>query len=136
MRRYNFLTDKDFFEVFNRVQDAFLAAKDGEEVKEIINSLLTRDEKIRIGRRILIAESLKNDITHKEISQLSNVGYTTIATISRQLENHPKGFDLIFKRRTKLEKEYNSKKYFSTGGSLLVIKKKKYSGIKRSQIKR
>lgn len=136
MKRYHFLTEKDFFNAFNRLQDAFLAAKDGNEVKEIINGLLTNDEKIRIGRRILVAEAIKSNITFREIIELSNVGYTTIALVSKLLDSHPKCFDLIFERRKKLENEYQNKKYKSVGGSKLVFKKKEYTGFKRSGVKR
>lgn len=136
MKRYGFLTEKDFFEAFNRLCHAFLAAKDGNDVREIINALLTNDEKTRIGRRILIAEGLKDDITHKELVQLSNVGYSTINLVSKHLERHPKGFELIFKRRDKLEKDYQSKKYIKVGGSTLVFKKKTYNGHKKSDIRR
>ena len=136
MRRYNFLSDKDVLEALYRLQDAFLAAKDGNEVREVMDGLLTQDEKIRLGRRILIAEGLKSQLTIKELSQISNVGYSTIAFVSRQLDLHPKCFELIFARRKKMEKEYESKKYRSVGGSTLLFKKKIYTGIKRSDIKR
>lgn len=136
MRRYKFLSEKDVMEAFNRLQDAFLAAKDGNEVKKIINCLFTQDEKIRLGRRILIAEGLESDLTIRELTQLSSVGYTTISFVSRQLDLFPLGFKLIFNRRIKLEKEYEAKKYTLRGGSKLVHKRKEYTGIKRSDIKR
>ena len=136
MRRYGFLTKADTYEALNRLRDAFLAAKDGTEVNEIISGILTPDEKIRIGRRILIAEALKADEKYKEISQISNVGYSTILWVSRQLVNFPICFELIFKRRKKLDKEYHGKQYKKVGGSQLVFKKKIYTGIKRSDIKR
>ena len=60
MRRYKFLQKEDLFEALNRLRDAFLAAKDGNEVEEIINGLLTQDEKLKIGRRILVAEYIKD----------------------------------------------------------------------------
>lgn len=43
MRRYKFLKKEDIYQAFNRLRDAFLSAKDGNEVEEIINGLLTRD---------------------------------------------------------------------------------------------
>lgn len=136
MRRYKFLTEKDTLDAFYRVQDAFLAAKDGNEVREIINGLMTEDEKLRIGRRIIIAEALKSEMTFKDMTKIANVGYSTIAWVSRHLERHPKCYELIFKRREKLQKEYESKKYNYSGGSKLVHKKKTYTGIKRSDITR
>lgn len=136
MRRYKFLTKRDTLDAFYKVQDAFLAARDGNDVKEIINGLLTEDEKLRIGRRILIAEALRSEMTFKDMTSIANVGYSTIAWVSRHLERYPKCFDLIFQRRSKMEKEYESKKYKLVGGSKLVFKKKEYTGIKRSDIKR
>ena len=136
MGRYNFLTKDDILTALYRLNDAFLAAKDGNEVKEIINSLLTEDEKIRIGRRILVAEALKNEMKFKDLVEATNMGFATISCISKQLSSHPIGFQLIFKRRLKLEKDYEDKKYRKVGGSKLVFKKKSYTGIKRSDIKR
>lgn len=136
MRRYKFLTEKNVIEALNRVSDAFLAAKDGNDVKEILDGLLTHDEKIRIGRRILIAEALKKELTFKEMTVIENVGYSTIAWVARHLERHPRCFELIFKRREKIEKEYQAKKYRKVGGSKLVFKKKVHTGLKRSDIKR
>lgn len=136
MRRYGFLTPSDTYEALNSLRDAFLAAKNGKEVNEIINGLLTQDEKIRIGRRILIAEALSRNGKFREIVQLSNVGYATIAWVSKQLATFPLCFDLLFKRKRKLEKEYKTKKYREVGGSLLVHKRKEYTGLKRSDIKR
>lgn len=136
MRRYKFLTEKDILEAFYRLQDAFLAAKDGDEVRDIVNGLLTEDEKIRIGRRIIIAEGIRSQMTFQDIVQLTNVGYSTIAWVSRHLDRYPKCFELIFTRRRKLEKEYEVKKYVKSGGSTLIFKKKTYSGLKRSEIKR
>lgn len=136
MRRYGFLTKNDTYEALNRLRDAFLAAKDGNEVNEIISGILTPDEKIRIGRRILIAEALKADEKYKEISQISNVGYSTILWVSRQLVSFPVCFELLFKRRRKLNSEYKAKKYKKVGGSQLIFKKEEYTGIKRSDVKR
>lgn len=136
MRRYGFITKNDYFEALNRLRDAFLAAKDGSEVNEIINGILTDDEKIKIGRRILVARALKNDNTYSDITSLSNVGRTTITWVAKQLRSYPKCFELIFKRSVKLEKEYERKKYRLVGGSQLVFKKREYTGIKRKDIKR
>jgi len=136
MRRYNFLTNSDIYEALNRLRDAFLAAKDGNEVTEIINGLLTEDEKIRIGRRILIAEALKNEGKYKEIVQISNVGYSTIAWVAKQIISFPKCFQLVSIRGQKVEKEYKSKKIREVSLSPLPNRRKEYSGIKRSDIKR
>ena len=46
MRRYRFLEKEEIFDALNKLRNAFLAARDGDEVEEIINGLLTFDEKM------------------------------------------------------------------------------------------
>ena len=136
MRRYGFLTKKDTYEALNSLRDAFLAAKDGNEVNEIMNGILTEDERIKIGRRILIAEALTYEWTYKELTNMSNVGRSTIVWVAKQVASYPLCFKLLFKRHQKLEAEYQKKKYRKVGGSQLVFKKSEYTGLKRSDIKR
>ena len=136
MRRYHFLTETEIYEALNRLRDAFLAAKDGNEVNEIINGLLSHDEKMKLGRRIIIAELLQRGYSIRDLTLESRAGAATITSVLKLLETHPKCFDLINSRRIKLEKEYQGKKYRKVGGSKLVFKKKVYTGIKRSDIKR
>ena len=136
MRRYKFLKKEDIYDALNRLRDSFLAAKDGEEVEEIINGLLTPDEKLKIGRRILIAEYVKDGIGFDEIVKIHKVGKNTITSVIKNLEEHPIAFDLIHKRREKVEKEYQKRKYQSIGGSTLIFKKKEYTGFKRKHVTR
>ncbi len=136
MKRYHFLSDKEVYDALNRLRNAFLAAKDGEEVDEIINGLLTHDEMMKIGRRIAIEELIKSDFKVRDIMQISQVGMSTILLVTRLSEEHPKCFQLINARRQKVEKKYSSKKYNYSGGSKLVHKKKSYSGFKRKDVKR
>lgn len=136
MRRYKFLNQEDVYSALNRLRNAFLAAKAGTEVESIINGLLTHDEKMKIGRRILIAELLHNDLTVEEISELLNVGRSTIATVNKNIDSHPDCFNLIAKRSEKIESEYESKKHTYSGSSKLIYKKKIYSGFKRKNVKR
>lgn len=136
MRRYGFLTTSDTYEALNRLRDAFLAAKDGSEVTEIINGLLTEDEKLKIGRRILVADALRSEGKYKEIVQISNVGYSTIAWVAKQIASFPKCFQLVSARGKKVEKEYKSKRFREVSLSPIPNRRKEYSGIKRSDIKR
>lgn len=136
MRRYRFLTNEDIYEALNRLRDAFLAAKDGNEVEEIITGLLTYDEKMKIGRRILVAEFIKAGLGIEEISKILKVGKGTIISVMKILDEHPSFLDLIKKRSHKVEKEYQDKKYRSIGGSKLVYKNNEYTGFKRKDVKR
>lgn len=136
MRRYNFLEQDDVYDAFNKLRNAFLAANDREEVDKILNGLLTFDERIKIGRRILVAEYIIAGIGVDEISKILSVGKNTIASVGRALLENPDCFKLIEKRTERVEKEYKSKKYKKVGGSQLVFKKKIYTGFKRKNVKR
>ena len=136
MRRYKFLNKEDVYESLNKLRDAFLAAKDGNEVEEIINGLLTHDEKLKIGRRILIAEYLKSGFKFEDIVRYLKVGKNTIVTVMKSLDQHPSYIELISKRREKVDKEYKKKSYLLSGGSKLIFKKREYTGFKRKDVKR
>lgn len=136
MRRYEFLTKHDIFAALNKVRDALLAAKDGNEVDELLQGLFTEEERLQIGRRILIAEQLRLGQTHADIVEDLHVGKGTVGAVYSKLNSNPNCFELIFRRRTKVEKDYSNKKYRSIGGSTLVFKKKEYTGITRKDIKR
>lgn len=136
MRRYKFLQQEDIFAALDKLRDAFLAARNGTEVEEIINGLLTHDEKLKIGRRILVAEYLDNGVKFEEIVRDLKVGRNTIVTVTKSLEEYSDFLPLIMQRAQKVEKEYQKKKYRSTGGSQLVKKKKNYTGFKRKDVLR
>lgn len=136
MRRYQFLKQDQVHEALSRLRDSFLAAKDAVEVDEIINSILTRDEKIKIGRRIVIAEYIFSATPILEICNQLKVGKNTVMHVVNRLEKYQNGFLLIKRRSKKVEDEYLKKKYKKIGGSKQIIKTKVYSGIKRRDIKR
>jgi len=136
MRRYRFLKKEDVYQAFNRLRDAFLAAKDGNEVEQIVNGLLTKDEKLKIGRRILVAEYIKDGLSFTEIIKFLKVGKNTVDSVMKSLEAHPNSFDLINRRKKKLESEYARRRYRLVGGSTLIFKKKEYTGFKRKDVER
>lgn len=136
MRRYKFLRKEDVYEALNRLRDAFLAAKDGNEVERIINGLLTFDERMKIGRRVLVAEHLERGYGLDELSALLNVGKSTIVLVGRKLEEFPDCFEMLKKRRSKVEEEYRGKSHRSVSGSLRVFKPKVFTGFTRKDVKR
>src|SRR3989344_4856361 len=136
MRRYNRLDKRDVHEALNELRNAFLAAMDGTEVDKITDGLLTHDEKLKIGRRILIAQWLISGFGIEEIRKQMKVGKNTIMHISRRLEKYRECFELIERRGKTVEKEYEKKAYRSVGGSQLVFKRKEYAGFKRKNVKR
>lgn len=136
MRRYKFLTKDDIYDAFNRLRDAFLAAKNGEEVEEIIKGLLTHDEKLKIGRRILVAQCLREGMGIDEIAKDLKVGKNTIMNVAKKLDENSLFLDLIDKRKKKVEDDYKRKRYRFVGGAKLVFKKREYTGFKRKDVSR
>lgn len=136
MRRYTFLLKHEVYLALNKARDALLAAKDGSDVNELLEGLFTDEERLQIGRRILIAEQIRMGRSYSEIIEDLHVGVGTINTVYRNLNSHPQCFKLVFERSRKVEKVYNDKKYRLVGGSQLVYKKKEYTGITRKDIKR
>lgn len=136
MRRYKFLQKEDIYEALDRLRDAFLAAKNGEEVEEIIKGLLTTDEKLKIGRRIIVAEYLREGMGIDGIAKALKVGKNTIMSVAKKMDENSIFLDLINKRREKVEGEYNRKKYRFIGGSKLIFKKREYTGFKRKDVGR
>lgn len=136
MRRYRFLKQKDVYDALDKLRSSFLAAEDGNEVDDIINAILTQDERVKIGRRIIIAQLLKDGQTFDYIRQLLKVGKNTIAHVEKKLSLNSKGFSLINKRGKKIESSYEQKAYRKSGGSKLVYKRKEYTGFTRKDVKR
>lgn len=136
MRRYRFLNKENVYDALNRLRDAFLAAKDGEEVNQIIDGILTHDEKLKIGRRIIVAECVELEMSIHDIARELKVGKNTVLSVLRSLEKNSNYLKLIKERRKKVRQEYNVKKYREVGGSTLVFKKKEYTGFTRKDVKR
>lgn len=136
MKRYRFLEKNDIYEALNKVRDAMLAAKDGNDVEQIINGVLTFDERIKIGRRIIVAECLMDGLKTEEIQSILNVGKGTIAQVSKNLDEYQKCFQLISARHNKVESTYEKKGYKARGGSTKVFKVREYTGFRRKDVAR
>lgn len=136
MRRYKFLTKDDIYDALNSLRDAFLAAKNGVEVEEIINGVLTTDERLKIGRRIIIAECIKSGMNFDEIVNTLKVGRSTIMYVARKLDQNPNFINLILARQKKVESEYKKRRYRLAGGAGLVFKRKEYTGFRRKDVDR
>ena len=135
-KRYQFLSQQDIYTAFNQVRNAFLAAKDGNEVDKVIDTLLYPDEKIKAGRRLLIANLLIKGLTFDQIAEDLKVGKNTILKVAEQLDKNQEGYELITKRYEKIEKQFKQKAYEKTGPSKVIFKKTYYTGFKRKDVKR
>jgi Trp operon repressor len=136
MRRYNFLQKSDVYEALNKVRDALLAANDGNDVEQIMNGVLTFDERMKIGRRIQVAECLIMGLKNEEIQTILKVGKATIAHVSRNLDDYEKCFHLIRARSKKVKEVYKNKSYRMTDGSTKIFKTREYTGFKRKDVER
>lgn len=136
MRRYNFLTKDRVYEALNKLRAAFLAAKTGVQVEEIIMGVLTHDERMKMGRRIQVAQMLGSGATYDEIMDELKIGRSTISLVERQLAEHPSAYELIDQRERKVEKEFESQAYRETGGSTKVFKGRAYTGFTRKDVSR
>lgn len=93
--------ERDIFEALNKLRDAFLAARDGNEVNKITEGVLTYDERLKIGRRIIIAGWLLSGFGLEEICKQLRVGRSTVMHVSRRLEKYQEAFELV-ERRSKI----------------------------------
>ncbi|PIS22838.1 hypothetical protein COT49_03345 [candidate division WWE3 bacterium CG08_land_8_20_14_0_20_40_13] len=135
-RRYKNLEEKLVFSAFNGVRDSLLAAKNGEEVEDIIKSILTLDERIKIGRRVEVAWCLQHNFSYEEIQKTLHVGKGTISRIEKIFAENKNGFELIFERRKKVESEFNSRAYKKIGPWGVYNRRTEYTGFKRKDVKR
>ena len=126
----------DVYEALNKVRDALLAARDGSEVDMVMNGILTFDERMKVGRRIKIAELLLSGLTMEEIKDNLKVGFGTIQHVANRLDKYKKCFELIKERTKKIEREYKKNAYVLSGGSTKVFKTREYTGYKRKNVKR
>ena len=136
MRRYKFLTKDSVYAALNKLRAAFLAARDGKEVEDIIKGILTYDERMKIGRRIQIIQLLKAELTYEEIKTELKVGKNTIALSERKMNQNPLCVNLILKREEKVEKEFKQKAFSKIGGSKMIFKKREYTGFSRKNVGR
>ncbi len=77
---------------------AVLALKDVDEAKCFFRDLLTEAELIEFSNRWQAAQMLENNISYTTISGKTGLSSTTIARISKWLNNGMGGYKLMLKR--------------------------------------
>lgn len=135
-RRYQFLPKDFVLNAISKLRAAFLAARNGDDVEEIIKGVLTYDERLKIGRRIEIAQMLEEGITYKEIADELKVGLSTIGLVDKLMRQHPNCYELIKEREEKVEREFSRKAYIGRGGSKMIFRRREYTGFKRKDVSR
>lgn len=134
--RYAHLHKEAIYAALVKLYSAFLAAKDGHEVEVILKGILTQDERIKIGRRIQIAQYLMNGMSPLEVVEKLKVGRSTVAAVDKSLHRYPEAFELINKREEKVEREFEKRAWKREGSSLQVAKRQRRSGFSKKDVRR
>lgn len=131
------MSDKSLLEIYEKVGAAFLAAKDGKEVKAVIDAILTPDEKVKVGRRVLVAQLINNgNVTYEDLLKNLKVGKNTVSMVIHQMLVNPEGFEAIFRRVKKVDEEYKDKSFTSSILSRHIVGRKTRTNFKRTDVKR
>ena len=78
--------------------EAICALKNKNEAKKFLRDLLTEQEIIEFGKRWQAARMLSKDKTYSEIEKIRGLSSTTIARVSRWLNQGMGGYKLMLER--------------------------------------
>jgi len=106
-----------------RTVAVLLAANNIESCFEITDSVFTKDEILKIGRRILIAEGLTQGMTTKELKESINTSDKTVGMVRDKLRDFPAGFKSVFNKISGIKEEYLSKKYIKMSSGSRTVKR-------------
>jgi TrpR-related protein YerC/YecD len=77
---------------------AILAVNNRNEAKRFLRDLLTEKELIEFGNRWKAARMLSKNIKYTEIEKETGLSSTTVARVSKWLNNGKSGYKLVLKR--------------------------------------
>ena len=85
-------------ERIQELADAILALKNRNEARRFLRDLLTEKELIEFGNRWKAARMLEKKVPYKKIEKETGLSSTTVARVSKWLNNGKKGYKLILNR--------------------------------------
>ncbi|MBY0539279.1 trp operon repressor [Patescibacteria group bacterium] len=100
------LTRQQTIETLDALYTAASAIKGRDAVKMFLRDLLTKSERVMLGRRILIAQKLLAGETQTAIKQSLGVGNDTIARVEQWLQDQIPGYEQALK---KMEEVYDAR---------------------------
>lgn len=106
--------NKDNSRKIQNLAKATLLVKTASEAGRFLRDLLTENELVEFGNRWEAASMLDQGISYSEISSRTGLSSTTIARISKWLNNGTGGYRLVLKRASAKTK---TRKAFSHHGS-------------------
>lgn len=117
------LSDKEVMRTLDALYTAASAVHGREAVKLFLRDLLTKSERIMLGRRIIIARKLINGESYREITKSLGVGQDTIIRVQKWLQDQMPGYEQAI---AGLEKEFNRRqeKRLYAQSALYRLKKK------------
>ena len=118
------LSDQQRMEILDALYTAAGTIHCPEAMKLFLRDLLTENERIMLGRRILIARKLLSGEPVVSIAESLKVGYDTVYKIERWLRDQLPGYEQAVKGMEHEFKKREEKKLYAT--STLYRLKKKY----------
>ncbi len=82
-----FTPDSVYEEIFRFLLTSIKSARSFRSAESFVNVILTRSEKLMIGKRIAIAFLLRKGGSYEDISSILRVSRTTIARVNNKLES-------------------------------------------------
>lgn len=76
-----------------------------DEVRDILQALLTRSEMVMVMRRVYVAGMLFTGMGYKEIIDGLGVGKNTVLAVNSKCQTHVSGFDIAVRRLDAVQKE-------------------------------
>jgi len=103
--RYYSLTDIEKKKFLGELYDMIALLKNRDEVKQFFKDLLTLSETVMVSRRLQIAKMLLEGYVHRDIQAKLKVGFATIVSVERWLNQGFGGYREIIKRHKKQERK-------------------------------
>lgn len=117
------LSEKEIIRTLDTLYTAASSIQGRESVKLFLRDLLTKSERIMLGRRIIIARKLINKESYLEISRSLRVGHDTIWRVQRWLNDQMPGYERAIAGMNK-EFEKRKDKILYAKSTLYRLKKK------------
>lgn len=118
------LSNKEMMRTLDALYTAASSVQGRKAMKIFLRDLLTKSERIMLGRRIIIARKLLDGQTYEDISAEMGVGPDTIWKIGRWLDDQIPGYERAIEGMKKEFKKRDEKRLYAQ--SMLFRFKKKY----------
>jgi len=112
MEKYQNLSLSTQKELLEDLCGAILFVKNKDEAVKLLVDLLTKEEVMKLAKRIKIAEMLLRGVNYYQIRHTLQTSEGTIAKVANWLKEGGEGFKLVFERRqTEKEKFSHSERF-------------------------